>query len=55
MATVHHLVPDGAPDGASRVTNHPLRLLFNCQDDGRAWVQLGDDFEISMVSAELKS
>ena len=25
MATVHHLVPDGASDGASRATNHPLR------------------------------
>ena len=24
MATVHHLVPDGAPDGTSRVTNHAL-------------------------------
>jgi hypothetical protein len=30
IATVHHLVPDGAPDGASRATNHPLYAHAGC-------------------------
>ena len=38
MATVHHLVPDGAPDGASRATNHPL-CIYHEKMQFLVWIE----------------
>ena len=38
MAIVHHLVPDGAPDGASRATNHPL-CIYHEKMQFLVWIE----------------